>query len=343
MANTEPTGGPTQVDPMMLSHVSAEEEAKIDAELEAAFGPLAQGRNAGAATTDTNPEDDTEEDDTDDTEGADTDPNAGASAEGEGEGGEDGQQQTSGAIGGDASDFATLFRNRYNRDPEPGELEGYIQLAEWASQLTPEQSAAINNALADPSRYLAPQNQPVQQTQQQDDTPDPLVEEFGEDHPLIQRIRQLEQAQQQFANTTVEQRQQKMLADISAGAEQFKTKYSDLSDIELEQLQGAVAQSRIFPGFVQASNGDVTKAMQDALDYAYWQNPTFRQREADKQLAAQEDQRKADATRKKKAASVTGSSGNGASRTAAPPKTNDDRWAAVAAGIAEAQGNGQQN
>lgn len=353
MANANPnesTGGPTNIDPMMLQHASPDEDAKFDAALEAAFGPQAQGRNQGAATTDDTGDagdgtDTGDAGDTGDTTGAAIDPSTGASGEGEGEGGEDGDTP-SGAIGGDAADFSALFRSRYGRDPEPGELEGYIQLAEWAAQLTPEQQTAINNALADPARYVNPQytqQQPQPETVLVDPEYAALVEEFGEDHPLVKKIKALESSQQQVANVSVQQQQDRMLQQINVGVEQFHTKYQDLTSQELEQLQGAVASSRIFPGFVQANNGDVTKAMQDALDYAYWQTPTFRTREIEKQYTAMEEQKKQEASRKAKASSVTGSGGNGASRTAPPPKTNDDRWAAVAAGIGEAMNNGQQN
>lgn len=342
MANAnpnEPTGGPTGVDRIMIDPTIPDDDAKFNKALEDAFGPDALGRNNNAVTTDTGTED--EDEDNEGTPGAETDPNAGASAEGEDEGGE-GTEQTSGAIGGDATDFASLFRSRYNRDPEPGELEGYIQLAEWAAQLTPEQQLAINNALTNPSMYIAPQQQQTQ-TPVPDPTPDPLVEEFGEDHPLIQRIKQLEANQQQVSQLSVEQQQRQMLENIAVGAQSFRTRYEDLSDIELEQLQGAVAQSRIFPGFVQANNGDIAKGMEAALDYAYWQNPAYREREIQKQYAKVEEQKKEEAARKRKASSVTSTGGNGASRTAPPPKTNDDRWAAVAAGLGEAMNNGQQN
>lgn len=349
MANTEGTGGAIDFDPSMLTPDT--DQAKYDAALEAAFGPQVRGDGDGGTGTGT---DDTAGDGTItpdpdiNTTGADTTiPNTGASVEGEeGEGGEGGDQ-TSGAIGGDAADFAALFRNRYNRDPEPGELEGYIALAEWAAQLTPEQQTAINNALADPSRYVAPQyqqqNQQVSSPVEQVEDPEyaALVEEFGEDHPLIKKIKSLESATQFQANESIQQQQQRTLVQIQSGVETFHSKYEDLTPQELEQLQGAVAQSRIFPGFVQANNGDISRAMEAALDYAYWQNPTYRTREIEKQYAALEETKKADQTRKTKASSVTSTGGNGASRTTPPPKTNDDRWAAVAAGLGEAM-NGQK-
>lgn len=339
------TGGPTGLDPFMLTPETPDEQAKWDAELEKAFGP--QGTQA---EEDEDTQDGTQDNEGGDTgdQGADTNPNTGASVEGEGEGGE-GETAPSGAIGGDTADFAALFRNRYNRDPEPGELEGYIQLAEWAAQLTPQQQAAINAAMENPERFLAPQYQQPQPTQQQapvTPTVDPdmaaLIEEYGEDHPLVKRLQVIEQNQSVAAQQSIQQQQERTLEDINKGVTSFHTRYADLSQFELDNLQGAVAQSRMFPGFVQAHGGDIAKATEAALDYVYWQTPTFRQRETEKQYAAMEEAKKQEATRKAKASAVSGSGGNGASRTAPPPKTNDDRWAAVSAGLSEAM-NGAKN
>lgn len=340
MANTEsniPTSGTDTPDPFLMGLVESDEDkAKYDKALADAFPELAGNDTATGAGTEITDEDGGDEDD-DDT-GTD-DPNAGASAEGEEEGSGD-TTQPPGAIGGDAADFATLFRSRYNRDPQPGELEGYIALAEWAAGLTPEQQVAINRALESPDAYLQPT---ITNTPPPSQEADELEEEFGADHPLVKRIRALEAATTSVSQSTIQQQQERTLADIQSATQEWKGTYTDLSDIELEQLQGAVARSRIFPGFVQANNGDVKQAMKAALDYAYWQNPTYRDREIQKQYAALEEQKKAEATRKRKASSVSGTGGNGASRTQAPPATNDSRWAAVAAGLGEAMSNGERS
>lgn len=358
MANTEPnitsTGGPTDFDASLL--LPDADQDKYDKALEAAFGPQGNmvrgdGDKGGVGTegTDTDttltPDPDEQNNEGDNQGAVNTGSSTGASGGDEEEGGEG--TAATGAIGGDA-DFATLFRNRYNRDPQPGELEGYIQLAEWAAGLTPEQQVAINNAYADPGRYLNQGNgQQNNQNNQQvtppvDTGPDPLEEEYGADHPLLIRLRALEEKQQSITQSTQQVQQERIIKQIDEGVTTFKSRYTDVSDLELQSLQGAVTNSGVFPGFVQAHGGDVTKAMDAAMDYAYWQNTTFRQRELQKQYTQLEEQKKVEATRKAKASSVSGASGNGASRTTPPPKTTGDRWAAVTQELSQAMNNGQQ-
>lgn len=338
MANTEsPTSGTMEPDKFMMG-LEPDDESRFDAALEAAFGPQ---DNTEVAEVDQEQEE--EEEEPDPSKGS---PN-GASEGDEGQGGE-GQEQTPGAISGDAADFSTLFQNRYGRQPEPGELEGYIALAEWAAGLTPQQQQAINKAYEDPYGVLGMQNTNPQGNTQPVETPatpDPLIEEFGEDHPLIQRIRQLEANQQQTSQLTQQQlaeaQRQETLKGIATGSTVFKNRYV-LEDADLESLQGAVANSRIFPAFVASHNGDVAKAMEAALDYTYWSNPTYRQREIEKQQAAEAEKKRAEDTRKRKASSVSGTGGNGANRAAPPPKTPEDRWGMVATELREAMGNGQK-
>lgn len=330
MANTEPipTAGTEAPSKYLMGLEDDPDADKFNKALEDAFGPQA---------TQTDQDEEVEPEAGTD-EGADSPP-PGASGEGEGAGGEDGA--SSDAIGGNASDFAARFQERYGHAPSQEEIDGYLQLAEWAAGLTPEQQQAINNALVNPQAYTQPVGT-QQPTPQPDEDPEyvALVEEFGADHPLIKRLQRLEQNTQQFAQTQAQITQQEILHKINAGTEVFKAKY-ELTDDEVYQLQGAVARSGLFPGFV-SSLGDHSLAIQQAMDYQYHITPEFRQREIDKQLEATRAQQQAADTRKRKASSVSGTGGNGADRTTPPPKTTEDRWAAVAAGIAEAQNNGQQ-
>lgn len=333
MANPDPiipTSGTEPPSKYLMGLEDDPDAARFDKALQDAFGPQ--------ATTDAEEEPETPSDDVppsdDDGETA---PSAGASGEGgEEEGGED--QSQVGAIG-DASDFASLFRTRYGHEPSQEEMEGYLALAEWAAGLTPEQQVAVNNALTNPQAYAQSVGS---QAQPPSTEPDPLVEEYGEDHPLVQRIRALEAMGQQTVQFTQQQVNQQTVAAINTGSQKFREKYH-LEDTDMQILQGAVAKSGLFPGFVQANGGNVDTAIQAALEAQYWQTPEYRQRETDRVIEANKAQQEKDDKRKTKASSVSGTGGNAASRQAPPPKTNEDRWAAVAAGIREAQDNGQQS
>lgn len=335
MANTEPITPPsgTEAPSKYLMGIEDDPDAgRFDAALEAAFGP----QNVDDETPPEDDETHSESKDTDEgTEGQNrgTEPPAGASGGVEGEGGESPPEpEPSGA-----ADFASLFRSKYGVEPTQADMEGYLALAEWAAGLSPEQQVAVNNALANPQAYT----QPVGSQQPITDTPDPLVEEYGEDHPLVVRLRALENAAQQSAQVNAQHTQQATIDAINAGANAFKDKYQ-LSDIDMQNLQGAVANSGLFPGFVQAT-GNPQTAIQAALESQYWQTAEFRQRETDRQIEANKAKQDTDDKRKRKASSVSGTGGNGASREAPPPRTPEDRWAAVAAGIRDAQDNGQQS
>lgn len=337
MANTEPiipTAGTEAPSKYLMGLEDDPDADKFNKALEDAFGPQA------TVPPESEDNDTTLEPDPNaGADGAGDSPPPGASGEGDGAGGEDGA--SSDAIGGNASDFAARFQERYGHAPSQEEIDGYLQLAEWAAGLTPEQQQAINNALVNPQAYTQPvDTTPKPTTPDEDPEYAALIEEFGADHPLIKRLQRLEQNTQQFAQTQAQITQQEILHKINAGTEVFKAKY-ELTDDEIYQLQGAVARSGLFPGFV-SSLGDHSLAIQQAMDYQYHITPEFRQREIDKQLEATRAQQQAADTRKRKASSVSGTGGNGADRTTPPPKTTEDRWAAVAAGIAEAQNNGQQ-
>lgn len=229
-------------------------------------------------------------------------------------------------------DFGALFAQRYNRAPTAEELQGLIDLADWASSLTPEQQQAINQALAGPTPQPQPQPQP------QLSEPDPLEEQYGDD-PLYLRIKQLEDQQRQVYAQQAEEAQRQAVVQLNQGLEVFKSSYAHLQDSDLEALQSAVAQSGILPGFVSANNNNVQLAMQKALEYAYWQTPSYREAEIQRRMEAERAAQQQHDTRKKKAASVTGTGGNGASRTE-PPK-GQDPWSLVTAGIRDAMNNGE--
>lgn len=284
--------------------------------------------------------------------------------EGEGQEGDEGQQQEGqegsgqGTEGGDGegqetdqgtqppepeADFITLFEATYQRKPTAAEINGLISLANWASSLTPEQQAAIDRALANPQGYqqpITPQPQPTPTPTPP--VPDPILEEYGDDPQfayLTTRMQAIQDSLDRLASSNVETQQAQLIRGLETGAQRFLTD-RQVSEPELQALQGALSRSGLLPGFMQAS-GDASEAMYKGLDYLYWQTPSFRERELQRSIEARQAAEQEHSTRRRKASSVTGTGGNGASRTDAPPATPDQHWGAVVQGIREAMTNGQ--
>lgn len=242
-------------------------------------------------------------------------------------------------------DFAALFEQRYGRKPNANEYDGLLQLADWANSLTPEQQDAINRALTSPVQESAPS--PVGTPAPAPEETDPIltaaIEQYGEDDPIVQHLRRQQEElsdlrgryQQDFAS----RRQQEAVQAIESASNTYKARM-ELPDTDLQRLQGAVTNAGIFPAFVQANGGNVELAMSAALDWAYWQDEVCREREIAKRVTTHPAVQQKHEQRKTKAASVTGTGGNGASRTDAPSKANADPWAAVAQGLRDAANNG---
>lgn len=255
-----------------------------------------------------------------------------------------GEGSGSEATGADA-DFSALFALKYGRQPSRDELNDLIQLNDWASSLTPEQVRAIEYARLNPDQVFSTQS-PAQPNIEPEI--DPLEAEYADD-PVYKRLKALEDQQRSLQteyNQVVQQqareREEKARGELTLGVNEFRSTYDTLSDEDLNNLQGAVASAGIFPGFVQASGGNVQVAIKNALEYAYWQSPQFREAEIARRMEAAQQTTTEHTVRKNKAASVTGTGGNGASRTEAPTKpSTDQRWDAVKQGLGEAMNNGQ--
>jgi hypothetical protein len=251
----------------------------------------------------------------------------------------------------DLADFSTVFEARYQRKPTNAELEAMFQLTEWYAGLAPEQLQTIDQALSQPQyqqyqQYQQQQPQPQPQPQPDSSVADELAKVAEDDPsllPVVEHLRNLERNLFQMSQQSVQQQQQRIVQDMTVGSERFKSEYA-VNDVELNALQGAVLQSGIWPGFVQQAQGNTTQAMQDALSYFYWQTPSFRDREMARRIEELAATKQVNDGRKQRAAAVTGTGGNGASRTN-PPKqvTNDNRWGIVADELREVMSNGQTN
>jgi hypothetical protein len=321
---------------MMGIEGPADNEEIYDEALRNAFGIEPDATDAESDADEPNPDD--ADGDTPDNDSEEIPP---------GEGGQDqGGEADNDTATGEGVDFASLFELRYGRPPEPAEYQGLLELADWANNLSPEQQQAINAALSNPQAFTQPQPQPAatpnnERVSQTDLTA--LEEQYGEDDPMVVLLRRQQQELEQLRNATIEQSQQRtqqqVVQGLTAGTESFRSKFTIENDLEFDRLQGAVASAGIFPAFVQ-TYGDVAVAIEKALEYQYWQDPTFRERELQRRIDATKESQRQHAARQRKAASVTGTGGNGASRTEAPAK-NTDPWAQVAQGLREAQSNGQ--
>lgn len=255
-----------------------------------------------------------------------------------------GEEDGTGATG-DSIDFASQFQQIYGRPATGADVQNMLGVLSRLGNLPPEQQAEIDAYITGQRPTLfAPPPEPVAPE------PDPLLDEYKDD-PLYQRITQLQAEQASLQEQVRAQAQDRVARQqvdiqhaIEVASEQFATTM-ELSDIEKSALEGAVAQSRTFPSFMQMANGDPAVAMQNAMDYHYWRTPEFRDRQVEKEVVARTARTQEHDARKGRAASVTGTGGNGTSRTTPPPKvlSSDDRWGAVAAELKEVMSNGSPN
>lgn len=364
MANTPvQTGGPTEVDPFMIGQAPEPmTEEQVDAELEKAFGPTGV-RPPGTRAEQTPPEPtpDAPEGDTVEQEGVEGDEQVD-------EGGEptpeQTQQQTQSQV--DYSDFSAAFQATYGRAPTPADIQAQLSLTQWASTLTQDQQAAVDWAIQNPEayqQYVASQiigappataTQPQPTTQQQPPpTPQPqadvLPEEIADDPALARlysmfsdRMGQMQAEVQRLTSGSYEQQQQRVISDLSIATQEFAAAHPEtVTDMEMNALHSHVTNSQILPGFVQANGGDVRRGMMAALEHVYWQTPTFRDRELAQRQAQLAATQEAQREKARKASKVTGSGGNGASRTDSPPSTVNGRWSAVTEELRQAMNDGQ--
>lgn len=241
-------------------------------------------------------------------------------------------------------DFAAQFQTVYGRPPTVQDVNNMLGLVVTLGNMDPERQAAIDDYITGRSAGLgtpAPTPEPVI---------DPLAAEYSED-PLYLRMLEIQDEQKRIneqvnlqAQDRVAQQQVQITQAIVAGATSFAQEMN-MNDEEIAALQGAVAQSRTFPQFMAMANGDPQVAMREALGHFYWRDPDIRAAAIQREVDARVSTNQSHEERKAKAASVTGTGGNGVSRTTPPPKvlSSDDRWGAVAAEIKEFQNNGSPN
>jgi len=218
--------------------------------------------------------------------------------------------------------------------------EDIEQLVTWASSLTPEQMQRIQYALAG-----QPEPQVQQDTTLFADTPvDPGLaidpdEALDPDLAkyvlgLSAEVEQLRQAQAvQF-----EQEQERERELLEAAFETARTGVGErlgLSDADLEALVVRTNQSGLVTYLAQQQGiGQPEALFTQALESTYWMTPEFRE----KSLAHQADlaaERQRDLDAKKSRAAAGGSSKGSAARTRQEPQTQEERFNAMVAEIAQ--------
>lgn len=211
------------------------------------------------------------------------------------------------------------------------------EVAVWFSSLPPEALNAFQALLA--GTHVLVERSQIEKLQAKspvssDDEEEPV------DPVAHERLERLERELAEQRRIEAEQRQTAALAQINAGQERFAQAHPSLTESELQELRSVVASMQILPGIAAAKNGDISAAMEAALEQAYWATPKFRDAEMQRFLESHEERARENLKRRRKASAL---SGNGAStsRTPPTPTTREDKNAAIV-GMIEAAMRGQE-
>jgi len=279
-----------------------------------------------------------EADATPDTE-EDEEPTEASDEGGEGEG-EDGREAPA-AIQG-----ITIGDREFN----PAETQALLELANWASSLTPQQQAEVNNALSG-NYVLTPREQtpapapaPAPVATSLDPSLLPLEEGEEEIDPrAAQRISELEARVQANETATQQTLQQQQVAEINVAMEAFTTE-RNISPADSARLQQSVIQSQILVPSIRQHNGDLSAGTRAAMESAYWNDPQLREAELTSRILARDEKdresKSKTSAKKRKSSSLSGSGGS-VSRTNPQPSTKPDRRQAMVEELSAHMGSGQ--
>lgn len=198
------------------------------------------------------------------------------------------------------------------------------QLYQWATSLTPEQTAAIDLA----------QRQAVQQ-QAQPPAAQPLLDEEDDDPRYAELRSHIERLEQQVASThdaTAAQQVQAAaqyyapFAERAAGdiAEQFGLTEADM----LSARQKLVGAPELLERIATQTGGDPYATYKAAFETVVWTDPQLRERAVQQQAAAAQQQQQQIAQQKAKAGALAGSGGT-VPRSPSTPTTQVDRQRAI--------------
>ncbi len=166
----------------------------------------------------------------------------------------------------------------------------------------------VNNeqALRDIDAYMrgeatiAPRKQQAPPPPKEDDLEgvDPAIRaRFDEMEEMRRRLESIE-------SSRGEQERAVATTAVGKGMELFQARYG-LTDEDMTQLEKEATALAILPQIAQQT-GDMIAAVERTLDIAYWQNPTYRDREISRQKEADSQDRK----RQNKAGALAGGSGS---------------------------------
>jgi hypothetical protein len=233
------------------------------------------------------------------------------------------------------------------------EIQQAVAVRDWALSLNEQQQAQID-ALFSGQYQLVPigQQPPVVPGGTGAPSPDGVpanlpggvpAEEWEElPESFRNQFLEMQQRVSALSEGDMEARRTQVVASLTSGTQTFMERHG-LSEADVAPVQTKLAQLGVMPGYVQAANGDYSRAMDMALEAVYWSDENFRAAEIERQAAAQieasKERAKADAKRQSKAGALSGTSGS-VPRERSGPLTPADRKAAMVREIAEAQGRG---
>lgn len=158
---------------------------------------------------------------------------------------------------------------------------------------------------------------------------------YNANQSQIAALVQAQQAQQQQAMVEAQRRNEQY---AEAGVAQFHTRYNTLSAEEVAQLRGVAARMNVIPsllsGIDPVTGGvaptDPIRVVERAMEIAYNTIPEYRTRETQQATTAAQQQAAQANQRKRKAGSLSGSSGSVPRTTPAPTTPQGQRQAMLA-------------
>lgn len=236
------------------------------------------------------------------------------------------------------------------------------QIIRWASTLTPEQVQAVNAALSPttPEPAASGHGSPGVSSPAPGEVPPipdlpdlsllqeavPGIGDFlqAQRQALLtqqQELEALRSQQRAIAEAEAKRNQSVTSAAVDAGIAAFRETYPDLAEEQVDAVLRRATDLQVLGPLTQQFGGDVAKATTEALNTAMWSDPTMQQVLVQQRLDALASERSETEARRRRAASLSGSSGSvpGSRSSAAPAnltpeQRRDEMVKAVAAEIA---------
>lgn len=236
------------------------------------------------------------------------------------------------------------FINQYGRLPQPHELQAMFQVQNDLQNMTPQQRAAVEQALYGQAQAgiapVPPAGTPPAATDPWDETIDPaIIDQRVQQYlaPVQQELQQTRAMLQQQAQESAAQAQARIVQEIQAGREAIQKQYN-LTDEDTERFVSNVADTGIFNGFY-SKHGNGTEAMKAAMEHALWADPGFRYVQQQRAQMSARVQEADDSQRRRKAGALAGGGGT-VPRDEPVPTTPADRKAAMVTELQQAMNQG---